>query len=120
MILTHLISIWYNTIQMKIKHTGCTAVLILAVFAMLRTASARDPFFFRLILWTFLVMTAGNAFISGASQALVLEELDDKENLKTNLAKMRIAASTAAIIGCCIGLAALQFVSYRQIWCRWL
>lgn len=83
--------------------------------AMLILASARAPFFFEFVLLAAFAMSTGNAFMSGASQALVLEELDDRENLKANLAKMRIAGSAATIIGYCIGLLVSQAVSYREI-----
>ena len=76
---------------------------------------ASGPHFFAYILVSTFFTSAGNAFLSGASGALIIEEIDDPKNIKQTMAKMNIAVSVASLVGYCIGLGATTLLSYRSI-----
>ena len=97
------------------KRLSILLCFLLSTIALYIMALASGPHFFAYILVSAFFMSAGNAFLSGASQAIVIEEIDDPKNIKQTFAKMGIAASVASLVGYCIGLGATRLLSYRSI-----
>ena len=97
------------------KRLSVLLCFLLSTIALYIMALASGPNFFAYVLVSTFFMSAGNAFLSGASQAIVIEEIDDPKNIKQTFAKMGISASVASLVGYCIGLGATRLLSYRSI-----
>ena len=102
----------FDKISKRLSVFLCFFLSVISCYIM---ASARGPYFFTYILVSTFFMSAGNAFLAGAGEALVYEEIDDPKNIKQTMAKVSIAVSVASLIGYCIGLGASTLLTYRSI-----